>query len=458
MFTLRLLSPPRAVATFLNSLILFMMLMSIGAAVINGFALGWTPDSRSSSLWEEYAVKSLGARSVSLRKLILFMRTETMCKVIYSIISLHLCGVLYKSLFSRQGKLKVSVRLWVRNFIRTSLLPTVMILAYITLADKDYAAKMGRAAAARANPAKIDFASILTKPPTTFEVAHALTGGSTSDNHFLREGLFIFLTWLFYYVFIHVVVYGGGFGILAAYRHWRPQANTLKVPWEEQMRQMLHSEKAFPMYAVVPTIGDIMRSYGFSQIVPSFAACGGVVASLAHFVIYMFLVEGGVFFVHYWLLHKWEWGRKNLNHDDHHLYIHDDEMTTFTGYAFEPIDASLQGLPFVFFQFVIPVPEPLAIAAGAFVGFWTMYIHVSEPDLPWPFMGAGYHLVHHQYNWFNFGLFTMLWDYLHNTLRHPGEATRAHALKTKAARTGKANRNALEKLHQMWSDTTKKQH
>jgi hypothetical protein len=34
-------------------------------------------------------------------------------------------------------------------------------------------------------------------------------------------------------------------------------------------------------------------------------------------------------------------------------------------------------------------------------------------------MGADYHHVHHIYNWYNFGLFTCLWDTLCGTIRHP---------------------------------------
>mmetsp|Transcript_9560 Transcript_9560/g.17439 ORF Transcript_9560/g.17439 Transcript_9560/m.17439 type:complete len:108 (+) Transcript_9560:120-443(+) len=97
----------------------------------------------------------------------------------------------------------------------------------------------------------------------------------------------------------------------------------------------------------------------------------------------------------------------------------------------------------------VPIPETLAVLAGAVVGVWTMYIHVAEPAMPWPLMGADYHSVHHIYNWYNFGLFTQLWDYLFNTLRHPDETTRhfAHVTKKK--------RKKLAELHKMYSNTNK---
>jgi Delta7-sterol 5-desaturase len=139
----------------------------------------------------------------------------------------------------------------------------------------------------------------------------------------------------------------------------------------------------------------LLRHHGLSKVTDTFAECGGVGQSLANFALYMFLVEGGVFFVHYWMLHVWEWGIKNLNHNDHHKYVHDDQMTSWSGYAFEAIDGTLQGVPFVVFQFVVPIPMAFSIAAGAVVGIWTLYIHVGVPGLPWPFMGADYHNVHH---------------------------------------------------------------
>jgi sterol desaturase/sphingolipid hydroxylase (fatty acid hydroxylase superfamily) len=53
------------------------------------------------------------------------------------------------------------------------------------------------------------------------------------------------------------------------------------------------------------------------------------------------------------------------------------------------------------------------------IGMWTMYIHCGVPTLCWPFMGPDYHYVHHKYDWYNFGFFTMFWDWVFSTLKHP---------------------------------------
>jgi len=94
-------------------------------------------------------------------------------------------------------------------------------------------------------------------------------------------------------------------------------------------------------------------------------------------------------------------------------------MTSFAGYAFEAVDGASQGMPFILTAFIIPIPEIFHVMAGLGVGIWTLYIHVGAPHLPWPLMGADYHYIHHRDNWYNFGLFTMLWDGIFGTLRHP---------------------------------------
>merc|ERR1712146_217686 len=110
-----------------------------------------------------------------------------------------------------------------------------------------------------------------------------------------------------------------------------------------------------------------------------------------------------------------KWGKEHLKHDVHHSYKHGSEMFTWSGYAFEAIDGSLQGLPLVIGTLLVPIPSSFHIFSGAFVGVWTMYILTGTVvSLPWPFMGSDYHLIHHGLNWYNFGLYNVLglslWD------------------------------------------------
>jgi len=230
-------------------------------------------------------------------------------------------------------------------------------------------------------------------------------------------------TWVFYYVFIHVLYYGLGAVMVFLGKVKSPRAPTNLIKAEHKSVQMNLSELAFPLYCVVPTLGDLARRKELSVVCPSFEACGGVWQSLLNFAIYMICVEAVVFWIHYWLLHVWPTGKTQLKHHIHHSFKLEHEMTVWTGYAFEAVDGFAQGMPFVLFQFLIPIPYAFMVLSGAATGIWTMYIHMGDFPLPWPFMGADYHHLHHVYNWYNFGLFTRTFDWLFGTLRAPHEKT-----------------------------------
>ena len=119
---------------------------------------------------------------------------------------------------------------------------------------------------------------------------------------------------------------------------------------------MLVSEMAFPLYCCIPVLSDVLRRHGYSKICATVEECGGPIRSLFNFLVYIFVVEAMVFWVHYWLLHKWPLGKRVLKHDIHHAYKHEHEMTTWSGFAFEAIDGASQGLPFVLCQLMIPIP------------------------------------------------------------------------------------------------------
>jgi hypothetical protein len=87
---------------------------------------------------------------------------------------------------------------------------------------------------------------------------------------------------------------------------------------------------------------------GISKLQPSVEDTGGYVVSFRNLLIYIFFVEGMIYYVHYWLLHKWKWSKDHLKHDLHHKYKHESEMATWSGYAFEAVDGALRGLPLVY--------------------------------------------------------------------------------------------------------------
>lgn len=148
-----------------------------------------------------------------------------------------------------------------------------------------------------------------------------------ADAGLLYEACRAGLLWMYYYVFIHLLYYGVG-SAGRMYIHLRCGATTptLKVRGEEAQRQMLVSEMAFPLYCCVPVLSDVLRRHNFSKVCPTIEECGGPMRSLLNFSIYLFLVEAMVFWVHYWLLHKWPLGKRLLKHDIHHAYKHDHDM------------------------------------------------------------------------------------------------------------------------------------
>ena len=90
--------------------------------------------------------------------------------------------------------------------------------------------------------------------------------------------------------------------------------------------------------------------------------------SLFWFFCYFVTLEFLVFADHYWLLHVWLWGKKNLKHDEHHIYEKSDEMNPWTGYAFSAIDGFSQGLPIFLCTLLYPVPSSFLLALETTIG------------------------------------------------------------------------------------------
>mmetsp|Transcript_50644 Transcript_50644/g.84231 ORF Transcript_50644/g.84231 Transcript_50644/m.84231 type:complete len:284 (-) Transcript_50644:296-1147(-) len=229
----------------------------------------------------------------------------------------------------------------------------------------------------------------------------------------------IISTWLFYYAMMHFMFYG-----LGSVMRWYvtivwPKAGTNHVSRDMTVDHIKTSEYAFPLYTCVPVIGDFLRKKGLTVTCSSLEECGGIAQSSINFGLFLIFLELIVFIDHYYLLHVWKWGKKHLRHDVHHRYEASHEMTTFTGFAFDAVDGFSQGFGLVLCQLFIPVPCYFVWALSLLIGAWTMYIHQGVPTLPYPMMGADYHFVHHKFNWYNFGFFTVFWDWVFGTLKHP---------------------------------------
>ena len=208
----------------------------------------------------------------------------------------------------------------------------------------------------------------------------------------LKEILF---AWLYFYIGAHILYYIVSYLLRIMLRKFYPENDSLKMKKDALYKHITMSELAFPIYALVPTLSEYTKNKNLTKLCYSIEECGGWSNTLINIFVYMFLVEAGVFWVHYWLLHVFPWGKNTFNHAKHHSFKYAHEMTSYSGFAFEAIDGASQGLPFVFFQYLIPIPVQFSVFIGTMTGVWTMLIHCGNVSLPWPFLGPDYHNIHH---------------------------------------------------------------
>ena len=116
-------------------------------------------------------------------------------------------------------------------------------------------------------------------------------------------------------------------------------------------------------------------------------------------VAFFFCLELFIFIDHYYLLHKWEIGKKLGQHAYHHVYKYADQLNAYSGYSFAPQDGWSQGMPLALCTLFVPVPIAFVFIMEVLTGLWTLYIHTDLCPLPWPLMGCDYHYIHHRYNW-----------------------------------------------------------
>ena len=181
------------------------------------------------------------------------------------------------------------------------------------------------------------------------------------------------------------------------------------------------AKTAFPMYATMPVITDFFVKKGWSVACDSMEECGGVEKSVLMCVLYFFALEVVIFCDHYYLLHKWDVGKKFGQHAYHHVYKYANQLNAFSGYSFAPQDGWSQGMALPLCTLFVPVPIAFVFTMEILTGLWTLYIHTDVSPLPWPLMGCDYHYIHHRYNWYNFGFMTCLMDTLFKTVKHPKE-------------------------------------
>jgi lathosterol oxidase len=107
-------------------------------------------------------------------------------------------------------------------------------------------------------------------------------------------------------------------------------------------------------------------------------------------------------------------------HKPHHRWL---MPTPYASYAFHPLDAFVQSLPYHIFPFLFPLQKLIHVLLFVFVNLWTVIIHDGEFASHGPILnGAAHHTVHHLYFNYNYGQYTTLWDRLGGSYRSPNES------------------------------------
>jgi len=247
------------------------------------------------------------------------------------------------------------------------------------------------------------------------KVAFALGSGGS----YLSDACGLVCCWLVFYVAI-VLFYATAAPLVNAYVSSKyPNGPTSKVsqPLVANMKDVAQS--AFPLYVTVPMLTDYFQKSGWARTCDDIGDCGGWGWALLGCVGYFCFLEVIIFLDHYYLLHKWDVGKRLGQHAFHHVYKYADQLNAFSGYSFAPQDGWSQGMALALGTLVVRVPLAFVFTMEVLTGLWTLYIHTDVAPLPWPMMGCDYHYIHHRYNWYNFGFMTVTMDTLFRTVKHP---------------------------------------
>jgi len=106
-----------------------------------------------------------------------------------------------------------------------------------------------------------------------------------------------------------------------------------------------------------------------------------------------------------------------LIHRQHHTFA---TPSSWSSFAFHPLDGFLQALPYHLFAFLFPVHVVVYAGGITVVTLWTFLIHEPDPLFADGFLnGTAHHEVHHTCNKYNYGQFFTIWDRMLKIYRDP---------------------------------------
>ena len=181
--------------------------------------------------------------------------------------------------------------------------------------------------------------------------------------------------------------------------------------------QMVLSQASLFIYASLPVLSEFLIENKFTKVYFYIDEIGGWECYGVYFVLYLALVELGVYWMHR-TLHTNKFLYKYV-HGLHHKYNQAATLTPWASIAFNPLDGILQASPYVFFLFFVPVHYFTHVFLLFFSGVWATNIHDAVWGDSEPVMGAKYHTVHHTHFHYNFGQFFTFCDQIFGTFRVP---------------------------------------
>ena len=185
--------------------------------------------------------------------------------------------------------------------------------------------------------------------------------------------------------------------------------------------QMLLSQMSMFIYAGLPVISEWLIENKLTKVYFYVDEVGGWAFYGVYFVLYIALVEFGIYWMHR-TLHENKFLFKYV-HKLHHKYSSPLTLTPWASIAFNPLDGILQASPYVFFLFFVPVHYFTHVFMLFFSGVWATNIHDAVSGDSEPIMGAKYHTIHHTHYHYNYGQFFTFWDSYYGTLKLPSAAS-----------------------------------
>eukprot|EP00605_Chrysophyceae_sp_TOSAG23-4_P000288 GSChrysophyteH1.ASY1.ANO1.333.1 assembled CDS len=187
--------------------------------------------------------------------------------------------------------------------------------------------------------------------------------------------------------------------------------------WSIIFHQMWLAQRSLFVYALLPITSEVVIENKLTRAYFYVDEIGGYVNAVICAVLYLSLVEIGIYWMHR-TLHTNKWLYNNI-HGPHHYYNKKDMLTPWASIAFHPIDGMLQASPYVACLFIMPIHYYTHVVMLFVTSVWATNIH----DCMWgdsePIMGSKYHTVHHTHYVYNYGQFFTFCDAFWGTLRKP---------------------------------------